>query len=290
MRKSECYFFHVCTDGNELSWMFKDKEDFIHGVNRILICAFLTGVKVYAYSLMDNHVHFVLYGTMPQCKLFINKYKAMTGRWIGLKYGMEQYLYHLSSQIIRIDSEEVLLDTISYIDRNPTVAGYRYLPVDYPWGSARFMFRKEVDFGPVRKISEISSRELRKLLRTRITVPGDLLVDSDGMLLPTQILEIAAAERLYKSPVRYIYFLSKKLEGKIELLMDQNGKSFIPDIEMRKIVENISNEMFGTSLIHTLDFNARIALARKLRYEYASTPKQISRMVNINHEQLSKFI
>lgn len=290
MRNSECYFFHVCTDGNALSWLFKDNEDFVHGINRIAICTFLTEVKVYSYSLMDNHVHFVLYGTMPQCKGFINKYKTLIGKWINLKYGIEQYLYHLSSQIIRIDSEENLIDTISYIDRNPTVAGYKYLPIDYPWGSAGFMFRKDRDYGPVRRVSEIGTKELRQLLRTRLSIPGDWMLDSNGMILPTQFLEIAAAERLYRSPARYIYHLSKKLEGKVELLISQGNKSFFPDIELRQIVEKLSKEMFGTSLIRTLDFNSRIILARKLRYDYASTPKQISRMVNINPEQLSKFI
>ena len=32
MRKRElCSYYHVCTDGNELSWMFKDDEDFRNG-------------------------------------------------------------------------------------------------------------------------------------------------------------------------------------------------------------------------------------------------------------------
>ena len=57
-------YFHICTDGRKLPWMFQDDDDFIAGINRIGLCYLKTGVIIIAYVLMDNHVHFVLYGTM----------------------------------------------------------------------------------------------------------------------------------------------------------------------------------------------------------------------------------
>ena len=120
MRESkDTGYFHICTDGASISWMFQDDHDFIAGVNRIGICLLKTGGKVIAYVLMDNHVHFVLYGTMPQCKAFITLYKRLTGKWILTKYGISDYLRHLPTDILRIDTEERLLNTIAYIDRNP---------------------------------------------------------------------------------------------------------------------------------------------------------------------------
>ena len=53
-------FFHVCTDGTVLPWMFKDQQDFIAGINRIGICKIISGVYVFVFTLMDNHVHFLL--------------------------------------------------------------------------------------------------------------------------------------------------------------------------------------------------------------------------------------
>ena len=50
-------YFHVCTDGRALPWMFQDESDFIAGVNRIGICHLRTGVKIIAYVLMDNQYH-----------------------------------------------------------------------------------------------------------------------------------------------------------------------------------------------------------------------------------------
>ena len=126
-------YFHVCTDGRLLAWMFQDNKDFIAGINRIGICHIKTMAAVLCFVLMDNHVHFVLKGTMHQCKNFINLYKRLTGRWIMQRYGITDYLRLLPTDIIRITSEESLLNTIAYIDRNAVVAGYRHMPVEYPW-------------------------------------------------------------------------------------------------------------------------------------------------------------
>ena len=140
MNSSEpCGYYHVCTDGNAIPWMFKDDEDFRHGLNRIGICKILTGVFVIAYTLMDNHLHFVLYSSMQGCKDFINKYKLLLGKWIRRKYGEAEAIRGIPSQIIAIKTPEELLETIAYIDRNCIMAGFKGLPADYPWGSATLL-------------------------------------------------------------------------------------------------------------------------------------------------------
>lgn len=288
MKKSDsAAYYHVCTDGNALEWMFRDTADFIAGMNRIGICAAGTAVIVVAFILMDNHVHFVLYGTMPQCKKFITKYKMLTGKWIGCKYGVNHYLKHLPTTLIRIHDEEQLLETIAYVDRNSIIAGYHHLPGEYPWGSARYMF-KEKSIPESRTLSEINKKEIRRLLNTWADIPLDWCMDSDGMLLPECYFDVESAERLFKSPLKYLYFLSRKLEGKIEML--EGTKAFIPDRELRPLTESLAEQLFGNRDIRQLDFNSRILLARKLRYNYASTPKQISRMVYLDSEALIKFI
>ena len=281
-------YYHVCTDGNALAWMFKDTEDFIAGVNRIGICAFGTCIQIIAFILMDNHVHFVLYGTLPKCKEFITRYKTLTGKWISSKYQLKEYLKHLPSEFILIESEEQLLDTIAYIDRNSIVAGGRYLPSEYPWGSARYMFReRRIPCG--RHISEMSKKEVHESLNTWSTLPEDWMVDDQGMLIPERcFINIDFIEGLFRSPTRYLYHLSRKLEGKIE--MQQGIRAFIPDKELRPVTEELAKKLFGKSKVKDLDFNSKILLARKLRYDYASTPKQISRMLSMNSEILSKFI
>lgn len=284
------HFFHVCTDGRFLPWMFKDERDFIAGVNRIGICYLRTGAKVVAFVLMDNHVHFVLYGTMLKCKEFITLYKQLTGMWIRVRYGMNDFLRLLPTNIILLDTEEKLLNVIAYIDRNPVIAGYRYLPTEYPWGSARYVFKDSWEDVGTKALSTISRREQRKLLNTRITLPGDWRIDGKGMLCPDSFLDASVIESYFKTPVRYSYFLAKKLEGAVELEIESSQKTFVPDIELREIVRKMILQDYGKNRIEDLDVNERLSVARKLRYHYASTIKQISRMIHIDRSALEGFI
>ena len=306
MKKREsCSYYHVCTDGNQLPWMFQDDEDFRNGINRLAICSYVLKLSVICFILMDNHVHFIFYGTLAQCKDFISRYKSVISRWITEKYGINGYLSNLPTEIISIDSEEALMETIAYIDRNSIMAGYKYLPCDYPWGSARYMFREmshvkcasyqgvSTQSLSVRDVEEIEVSDLqtveyRSLVRSRKQIPPDWVIDQYGMIMPYCFLSVDTLKRLFVSPLRYLYFLSRKLEGKIDL--QQGIKAFIPDKEMRVITALLSKEIFATDCVKSLDFESKIVLARKLRYQYASTPKQISRMLSLDVATLSEFI
>ena len=284
-------FFHVCTDGTVLPWMFKDQQDFIAGINRIGICKIISGVHVFVFTLMDNHVHFLLYGEITRCKAFINRYKTLTGKWISHKYGISKHLKDLPVSIIPLRSDEDILETAAYIDRNSVMAGFRGLPSEYPWSSAGLMFRNDThDIRNHRFLRDFSENQLRDLIKTRVPLPADWRIDKSGKIDPACFTEFRKMESMFVSPVRYLFFLNKKSEGKINLTLTSGQKSFIPDKDMRPIAEKLALKHFGTENIKTLNVNARLTIARKLRYEYASTVKQISRMVHLDPEVLKDFI
>ena len=282
-------FYHVCTDGTVLPWMFQDEEDFIAGVNRIGICKVISEVQVWTYTLMDNHVHFLLYGTRTMCKLFIDKYKLLTGKWISQKYNQSKHIKELPASIIPLRTEEDVMETIAYMDRNSIVAGFRGLPSEYPWSSAQMLFR-EKRCCKERRLGEFSNNQLRGLLKTRVGLPDHWAVDDHGMLKPEYFVEWQKVEGLFKTPIRYIYFVSRKLEGKIDMALSNGQKTFIPDKDLRVITKELSLSTFNAEDVRKLDIRSRLVLAKMLRRDYASTPKQIGRMLNLNAELLKGFI
>ena len=283
-------FFHVCTDGESLDWLFRDDSDFISGVNRSGICAVVSGVRIVSFVLMDNHVHFILYGQMPSCKDFILRYKNLTGKYIYSKYGIKGHTHTIPAEIIRIDTPDRLLSTLAYIDRNPIVAGWRKMPDEYRWGVSRFMFRDGIGCENFRRLGTFSLREQSVLLGTHVRLPQDWRVDESGMLDVCCFVDVAFLERLFRSPGRYLYFLSKKLEGDIDQFFTMGTRTFVQDKDLRLIVEKLAKEFYGESDIRLLSVNTRLLLARKLRYEYASTVKQISRMLHLDAELLKGFV
>lgn len=291
---SEKSFFHVCTDGCALAWLFKDEHDYIKGTNHIAICSLTTGVTVISYVLMDNHVHFVLQGTMPMCKDFINRFKHLTGKYIFSKYSIKGHLRGLPARIIPIKDEEYLLAVLAYVDRNPIVAGYRSLPNEYHWGSARLVFREnnsrntKGEFSTT--ITMLPARQRRIILGTHHNLPSHWTVDADGMIDPTCFTATRIQENLFKTPARYIYFLSRKLEGDIDSSIYSSTKSFIPDKELRYFISRMAKELFDCNDVRILNISSRLAIARKLRYEYASSQKQIARMLHLNLEILKGYV
>ena len=289
-RFADSGYFHACTDGSALAWMFRDERDFVAGVNRIGICHLKTGVKVIAFVLMDNHVHFVLYASMLKCKEFITLYKQLTGIWIHVRYGLNDFLRHLPAEILLLDSEERLLNTIAYVDRNPVMAGYQFLATEYPWGSAKFMFKNVQSEGNDRSLSLISRREQRRLLGTRFVLPDEWAIDDNGLVSPLYFMDMSQTESFFRTPARYSYFLSKKLEGAVEQDFEHSLKTFVPDAELRVIVKRMVEEEYGEKEISALDVRARLAIARKLRYSYAAGIKQIARMVHLERSALEGFV
>ena len=288
-------FYHICTDGRALPWMFQDNKDFISGINHIAICKLKTQVEIYAYVLMDNHVHFVIYGTLLQCKAFINLFKRLTGKWIFTKYGVRNHLRLVPAEIIRLETDENILNAIAYIDRNPLIAGYRYLSGEYPWGSSRFMFKKHNNMSTFTNdketpISFFTRRQQRILLNTKVIIPDNWTINSSGMINPTSFIDIAKVESLFKTSLRYSYFLAKKLEGIIEHHMGYAQKLFIPDKELRVIVNQIILNNYHTNSIKELGVNQRLEIAKTLKYKYASPLKQISRMIQIDESLLKGFV
>ena len=65
---------------------------------------------------------------------------------------------------------------------------------------------------------------------------------------------------------------------------------FIPDKELRPIVRKMARELFSTENITKLDVKERLFIAKRLRYNYASPVKQISRMVHLSPTALDGFI
>lgn len=287
-------YYHVCTKGEDLPWMFRDEFDFIAGINRIGFCVLSVNVTVVDFILMDTHVHFILNGSLPICKDFINKYKQMTGKWVSHRHNIANHLAKVDTTIVPVGSEEALMEEIAYVDRNSIMAGYRCMPTEYRWGMSRYFFKDTLSMNALlagfEKIGERSLKILKKQLSTRVDIPRDWEIDKSGMINPRCFVDYRIVESIYRSPNRYLYFLAKKLEGKIDMKLSQGVSSFIPDKEMRSITDSLTREMFGLEKKGLLNMSQRIQMAKKLRYEYGATHKQISRMLNVDVNILKGFV
>lgn len=85
-------FFLISTDHLCEQLWFKDDEDFKAGMNFVAILAFVTGITVLSFSLMSNHVHFVVQATWEEAGAFINRFKQLYAFYYRKKYGIKKFL------------------------------------------------------------------------------------------------------------------------------------------------------------------------------------------------------
>ena len=163
------------------------------------------------------------------------------------------------------------------------------MPGEYPWGSAKYIFKEKSGIDG-RRIASFTRREQKEILHSNIVLPGEWIIDTQGMIHPTCFMDISITESYFKSPIRYTYFLSKKLEGTMELELEHAQKTFIPDKEMRQIVKDMIIERYQTADIRQIGIDERLHIARTLKYKYACTKKQICRMVHIEKDAIEGFV
>ena len=72
-------YWLVTTEHLKEGVWFRDEEDYKVGMNYVAVLSFILGVTVLSFSLMSNHVHFVLYCTYEDARAFTDTFKISDG-------------------------------------------------------------------------------------------------------------------------------------------------------------------------------------------------------------------
>ena len=138
---------HITQRGNYRQNVFEDDSDKRKYVEFIREYSEKYGMKIYAYCLMSNHVHFIAapvkedslamtfkYSNMRYSSYFNRKNKRSGHLWQGRFYSCPLQFEHA-------------LEALRYVERNPVRARMVELPWEYEWSSARehVGFNGEID-------------------------------------------------------------------------------------------------------------------------------------------------
>lgn len=156
---------HVTQRGNYRQNIFYEDQDRIIYLKYIDENAKKYGVKIYAFCLMDNHVHFIVKPdendslarafrvTHQKYSLYINKRLNEYGhRWQSRYYSCVLMGSHIAK-------------AIRYVENNPVRARMVEMPWNYPWSSARAHLGKEYKIITLANIREhIATASWKKYL------------------------------------------------------------------------------------------------------------------------------
>lgn len=282
-------YYHISSHGLEKNDIFKNREDFIAGMNDIAICVLGFDVSILCFCLMSNHFHFVLYGTLTECRRFAEEYKRRCAMRMRLLGGEVQALRNVMVQIARIDSHEYLENVIAYVLRNPIAAGILLMPHNYPWSSASLYFNGGVM--PVgEKLNEMSERKRSRILKSRIAVPDDYMIDGHGMILPSCYVDSRTVDQVFRHPSRLLMALARKVENDVELLLGVADHVSMTDQEILTHLGDLIRNEFQKESLSQLSMEQRIRLCLLLKRNFRAGVKQIARIVRVAPEIVAKVI
>jgi len=155
---------HVTQRGNYRQSVFEDPEDRVKYLELIKEYSTKYGLKIYAYCLMSNHVHFIAVPEREDSLSMTFKYAHMRySQYFNRKHHRTGHLWQGRFFSCPLDQEHAI-SAVKYVERNPVRAKMVELPWDYEWSSARTHVKENGD-RPLRdtqgKIEENGDSPLR---------------------------------------------------------------------------------------------------------------------------------
>jgi len=76
--------YHFCTNGLKKGLIFTSDQDFTYGMNAIGLCKLkFDNIRILAFCLMGNHVHFIIDSSEEEGISFMRYYKLLIGNYLN---------------------------------------------------------------------------------------------------------------------------------------------------------------------------------------------------------------
>lgn len=132
---SETGTYHVMMRGNERKNLFLDEGDKQRFLDTLFVKKEETGFIIYAYCLMDNHIHLLVKEGTESLATMMKRINASYAYYFNQKYNRVGHLFQDRFKSEPIEDERYLLAVIRYIHNNPIKAKIAKKPEQYKWSS-----------------------------------------------------------------------------------------------------------------------------------------------------------
>lgn len=287
LRKIQYYL--VTTKNLENGLWFRDDEDYKVGMNLVAQLTVLIGVRVLAFILMSNHVHFVLQCTDEQAISFITSLKERYSRHVRRKYGIGELLRRNQVEISRIAAEnESLEKAIAYVMMNPVAANICLNAWAYAWGSGDCFFRST----PVKGIplDSFSQRKRFSILRTRQDIPSSgLLLNELGYVDPASYVVVRQVENIFRTPRRMNFFLVNSSKAKRRIESESDAPAF-RDHVVAAGVGDLCQSLFHSPVLEDLEEAQQSEVLKQVRFRFSANVHQLARTSGLSYERVAYLL
>ncbi len=257
-------------------------------MNLVAVLTFTLSVEMLAFTLMSNHVHFVMECSYEKARLFADGFKKRYSQYIFNKYGTRELLRRNRVDIQAIDGmDESLERAIAYVQMNGVAANICLSPTEYPWGTGNAFFR--VKAARSYSIGTLSRRASRALLHSTVRLPSTFLVGEDGYILPESYVNVERIEKLFKTARRMQFFLQNSSKAKRKLEASDNAPSFRDQL-VQAAVQDLCRTLFRKQKLEDLTLEEKTELLKQLRYRFSAEANQLARATGLSYETVAHLL
>nr|WP_246593726.1 transposase [Evansella tamaricis] len=123
--------------GTNRQEIFHDEEDNRKFLEIMLRYKQRTGILVYGWCLMSNHVHLLVREGDEEIGTTIKRIGVSFAFYYNWKYYTSGHVFQDRFKSEKVETEKYLLTVIRYLHQNPVKAGVVKRPPDWKWSSCR---------------------------------------------------------------------------------------------------------------------------------------------------------
>ena len=283
-------FWHLTTPGSNQEIIFTKNEDYQQGITFAAICAAMQNIRIIAFELMSNHVHFIIAGTKEECLSFFDHFKSKLKRYFALG---NRYLtmnhFNANDGPIPIGDLATLRNEIVYVHRNQYVVNTMITPYSDLWGTGYLYFCPLGFELPGKQFNGLTVRQQKAVLKGRALKLPDSYYCRDGYIQPASFCFIREGEQYFRNAHHYFTSLLKSYEAYSETAKRLGDTVSITDDEMYFAVSAMCSKDYNISVPYTLPQKEKMDVARKMKSDYYATPQQIKRILKLDNSIISEL-
>lgn len=261
----ECTY-HIIVRGNNRQNIFNDSFDRIRYLNTIKRFKIKYDFKLYAYVLMDNHIHLIIDSNGEDISKIMQSISISYTYYFNKKFDRTGHLFQDRFKSIIVEEDNYIVNLSKYIHNNPVRAGIARDAGDYSWSSCRtYISESKDEFGvlDVQLILGYFSNNLKKsrILYLNYLLNGDYEVsikqqktaqiqgesaDTKQKVKNRDTVSVdnilTAVSRLYRLPVDDILLKNNKRNSDI-----RHECLYIVRLKSKESVKNIGKIFGGVS-------------------------------------------
>lgn len=127
--------YHITLRSISQHIIFEEDSDFKKFLFILTDCKKAMDIDIYAYCLMNNHIHLLLRSSLDDLAAFFQSLGSRFVRWYNNKYARSGHLFQDRFFSVPVETDSQYLSTLIYIHNNPVKANMCRFPSEYRWSS-----------------------------------------------------------------------------------------------------------------------------------------------------------